>query len=87
MNCDIKWITQDTPNGFGDALLGAKNFVKKETFLLHAGDTYFPDYQFLKKFISMHEKSDNIYGSIVIKKMNKMTTKVNKYYKKLRKFK
>ena len=72
INCDIKWITQDTPSGFGDALLGAKNFVKNETFLLHAGDTYFPDYQFLKKFISMHENSENISGSILVKKMDKL---------------
>jgi len=71
-NCEIKWITQDKPSGFGDALLGAKNFVKKETFLLHAGDTYFPDYQFLKKFISIHEKSENISGSILVKKMNRL---------------
>jgi len=71
-NCEIKWITQDTPSGFGDALLGAKNFVKKETFLLHAGDTYFPDYLFLKKFISMHEKSNNTSGSVLVKKMNNL---------------
>ena len=69
MNCDIKWITQDTPSGFGDALLGAKNFVKNETFLLHAGDTYFPNYQFLKKFVSMHENSNNSSASILTKKM------------------
>ncbi len=72
MNCDIKWITQDTPSGFGDALFGAKNFVKKETFLLHAGDTYFPDYQFLKKFISMHDKSKNSSGCILVKKMDNL---------------
>ena len=72
MNCDIKWITQDTPSGFGDALHGAKNFVKKETFLLHAGDTYFPDYQFLKKFISMHDKSENSSGCILVKKMDNL---------------
>lgn len=70
MNCDIKWITQDTPKGFGDALLNAKNFVKNETFLLHAGDTYFPDYQFLKNFVTMHKNSENAYASILIKKMN-----------------
>jgi len=70
MNCDIKWITQDTPKGFGDALLNAKNFVKNETFLLHAGDTYLPDYQFLKNFITMHKNSENAYASILIKKMN-----------------
>jgi len=70
MNCDIKWITQDTPKGFGDALFNAKNFVKNETFLLHAGDTYFPDYQFLKNFITMHKNSENAYASILIKKMN-----------------
>lgn len=72
MNCDIQWIAQDAPNGFGDALLGAKNFVKNESFLLHAGDAYFEDYRFLKNFMSMYEQSDDISGSILIKKMNKL---------------
>jgi UTP--glucose-1-phosphate uridylyltransferase len=71
-NCEIQWVTQDTPSGFGDALLGAKNFVGNETFLLHAGDTYFPNYGFLKKFILMHEKSSNSSASILTKKMNQL---------------
>ena len=44
--CEIKWISQKNPMGFGDALLKAKKFVGKSTFLLHAGDVYFPDYYF-----------------------------------------
>jgi UTP--glucose-1-phosphate uridylyltransferase len=71
-NCEIKWISQDTPSGFGDALLGAKKFVKNETFLLHAGDAYFPNYQFLKKIVSMHENSNNSSASILTKKMKQL---------------
>jgi UTP--glucose-1-phosphate uridylyltransferase len=36
----IVWINQPEPRGFGDAVLQAEPFVKDETFLVHAGDTY-----------------------------------------------
>jgi len=36
----IMWINQPEPKGFGHAVLMAKSYVKDETFLVHAGDTY-----------------------------------------------
>ena len=36
----IMWINQPEPKGFGHAVLMAKPYVKDETFLVHAGDTY-----------------------------------------------
>jgi len=70
-NSEIKWIIQKTPKGFGDALLSSKKFVKNEEFLLHAGDTYFPNYEFIKKFISMNKKSNNS-STIVLSKMKNL---------------
>ena len=59
-NCNIHWISQDTPMGFGHALLSAKKFVGDNDFLLHAGDTYFSDYRFLPKMINLFEKDPDI---------------------------
>lgn len=36
----LMWINQPEPKGFGHAVLMAKPYVKDETFLVHAGDTY-----------------------------------------------
>lgn len=69
LNSEIKWISQENPLGFGDALLRAKNFVGKETFLLHAGDVYFPNYQFLDDFIRNHNQIPNTTGSVLLKRM------------------
>jgi|TARA_B110000495_G_C22999608_1_gene589739 UTP--glucose-1-phosphate uridylyltransferase len=69
INSEIKWIIQPTPAGFGDALLKSKKFVGKDDFLLHAGDAYFPEYEFLENFIKKHENSKNVSASILIKKM------------------
>lgn len=69
-NSEIKWITQKNPSGFGDALLSSRSFVKNDDFILHAGDTYFPDYQFVKKIITKKEKSDDSSGIITIKEMS-----------------
>jgi UTP--glucose-1-phosphate uridylyltransferase len=49
--CEIKWISQNSPMGFGHALLASKKFVGTKPFLLHTGDAYFPDYSFLNDFI------------------------------------
>jgi len=68
-NSEIKWISQPTPMGFGDALLKSRKFVGKDTFLLHAGDAYFPKYEFLKYFIKMHKKNQGISGSLLFKRM------------------
>mgnify|MGYP001585505926 CR=1 FL=1 len=64
--CEIHWINQDTPMGFGHALLSAKKYVKNDDFLLHAGDTYFPNYKFLPKLINSFKKSSDISGSLLL---------------------
>lgn len=49
--CKIDWVSQATPMGFGHALLSAKKYVGNNNFLLHAGDTYFSNYEFIPEFI------------------------------------
>ena len=58
--CEVHWINQDTPMGFGHALLSAKKFVKNDAFLLHAGDAYFPDYTFLPKLTNLFQKNPDV---------------------------
>ena len=36
----LVWINQPEPRGFGDAVLKAKTFVGRDSFLVHAGDSY-----------------------------------------------
>ena len=67
-NSEIAWISQETPMGFGDALLSSRKFVGSNSFLLHAGDTYIPNYDFLKEFISQFRNSENISGSLLLQK-------------------
>ena len=67
-NCKIFWISQSTPMGFGHALISASKFVGNDTFLLHAGDTYFPSYDFLPKFILEHKKNSRTSGTILLQK-------------------
>ena len=66
--CEISWISQATPMGFGHALLSAKKFVKNETFLLHTGDAYFPNYNFLEKLIKTHKLSKKNVATLVLQK-------------------
>jgi len=63
--CEVTWISQNTPMGFGHALLAAKKFVGKSTFLLHAGDAYLPNYNFLPAFINTHKKN-NVSGTLLL---------------------
>jgi len=37
-NCNLTYVQQASPKGFGDAVLKAKSFVNNDSFLLHAGD-------------------------------------------------
>lgn len=69
-NSEIKWISQETPMGFGHALLSASKFVGNNDFLLHAGDSYFPSYQFLTRFIKDFKKSKNVIGSLLLQRKN-----------------
>jgi len=63
--CEIKWISQNSPMGFGHALLAAKNFVGNRSFLLHTGDAYFPNYSFLKDFIKYSQYDKKITGTLL----------------------
>ena len=37
-NCNLMWINQNKPLGFGNAVKRAEKFVRDEDFILHAGD-------------------------------------------------
>ena len=63
--CEIKWISQNSPMGFGHALLAAKRFVGNRSFLLHTGDAYFPDYSFLNNFIKYSQYDKKITGTLL----------------------
>lgn len=71
-NCEISWITQNTPMGFGHALLSSKKFVKNKPFLLHTGDAYFPDYQFIFKMINDHNKTNDVKATVLLQKMQNL---------------
>ena len=66
--CEINWIFQPTPMGFGHALLSAKNFVANNSFLLHTGDAYFPNYRFMLPLIKKFEKTGNISGLLLLQR-------------------
>ncbi len=68
-NSEFNWVIQNEPLGFGDAVLKAKKIIGKNNFLLHTGDAYFPNYDFLKKFIEKHESEKND-CTLVLQKMN-----------------
>ena len=36
--CNLTYVQQPSPKGFGDAVLKSKSFVNNDSFLLHAGD-------------------------------------------------
>ena len=71
-NSTIKWVTQETPMGFGDALLSAKKFVGTDTFLLHAGDAYFPSYKFLPAAIKKFKTSPNVSGMLFLQRKTEL---------------
>jgi UTP--glucose-1-phosphate uridylyltransferase len=59
-NSLIMWINQPEPKGFGHAVLMAKPYVKEETFLVHAGDTYIfstNNTDPIKRLITNHNKN------------------------------
>jgi dTDP-glucose pyrophosphorylase len=63
--CEIEWISQNSPMGFGHALLASKKFVGDKPFLLHTGDAYFPDYSFLNDFIKSLQYDKKITGTLL----------------------
>lgn len=59
-NSLIVWINQPEPKGFGHAVLMAKPYVKEETYLVHAGDTYIfstNNTDPIKRLITNHNKN------------------------------
>ena len=66
--CEVSWITQSTPMGFGHALLSSKKFVGNETFLLYAGDAFFLKSNFLSDFIHNHQKSKDAICSVLLER-------------------
>ena len=71
-NCEISWVIQTTPMGFGHALLTSKKFVRNNPFLLHTGDAYFPDYEFVSKMIKLHEKNQNTKITMLLQQMKNL---------------
>jgi UTP--glucose-1-phosphate uridylyltransferase len=69
--CKIKWIKQNTPMGFGDALLRAEKHIEGKNFLLHAGDVFIPEYRFLKKFIKTFESNKKTAGCLLLQQKPK----------------
>ena len=63
---EIVWVNQKTPMGFGHALLSAKKFVENDNFLLHAGDTYFPSYEFLSRFVKFFKTDKKITCNLLL---------------------
>ena len=66
--CEIKWISQNSPMGFGHALLASKKFVGDEPFLLHTGDAYFPNYSFLNDFIKSSQYDKKITATLLFQR-------------------
>lgn len=55
----IVWINQNTPQGFGAAILSAKESVGNKPFLVHAGDAFVRgNSQHISKLIKIHEQYD-----------------------------
>ena len=69
---EIVWVSQKTPMGFGHALLSAKKFVDDDNFLLHAGDTYFPNYEFLSKFVKLFKTDNKITCNLLLESKKRL---------------
>jgi len=56
---NIVWINQNSPRGFGAAVLNAKEIVGSKPFIVHAGDAFVRDnVNHIKKIIKIYEESD-----------------------------
>ena len=75
--CEINWISQSTPMGFGHALLSAKKFVGNDSFLLHTGDAYFPNYRFIIPLIKKFQKMSELSGILLLQpRKNLQSTRI-----------
>ena len=56
---NIVWINQNTPRGFGAAVLNAKEIVGSKPFLVHAGDAYVRDgSKYILNLINSYQKNN-----------------------------
>ncbi len=54
--CNFFYTHQTKPQGIGDAILLAEDFVGEEPFFCHMGDSFFHREQICKKMAELHEK-------------------------------
>lgn len=88
---NIVWINQNTPRGFGAAVLNAKDVVGSRPFLVHAGDAYVRNSsKNILRLINAYEKNDpdiifylkeipnpRSYGVAIVSKINNELYRVN----------
>ena len=93
---NIVWINQNTPKGFGAAVLTAKEIVGNKHFLVHAGDAFIRGrHHHISRLIQEHSKHKSAatlclreiinpkeYGVAEVKKIDKRTFKVTKVEEK-----
>ena len=82
---NIVWINQNTPRGFGAAVLNAKEIIGSRSFMVHAGDAYLKNgSKHISNLIKTYEKNkpDIIFYTKKIKNPKSYgiatTTKINK---------
>jgi UTP--glucose-1-phosphate uridylyltransferase len=87
---NIVWINQNSPRGFGAAVLNAKEVVGSKSFIVHAGDAFVRNNnKHIKKLIKIFEKNKpeiifyvkeikkpKTYGIVKIKKINSHNFKI-----------
>ena len=66
---NISYVTQDEPNGFGDAVLRAKHCVNESRFVVAAGDTYIlsKNHNHLRQLLELGLKMDAV---LMLKRVN-----------------
>ncbi|MGC8593929.1 MAG: sugar phosphate nucleotidyltransferase [Nitrososphaeria archaeon] len=66
---NISYVTQDEPNGFGDAVLRAKHCVNESRFVVAAGDTYIlsKNHNHLRQLLELGLKIDAV---LMLKRVN-----------------
>jgi len=88
---NIVWINQNTPRGFGAAVLNAKKIMGSRSFMVHAGDAYLKNgSKHISNLIKAYEKNNpdiifytkkiknpKSYGIATTTKINKELYKVN----------
>ena len=70
-NCNLSWVNQSKPLGFGDAVQKAKKFVGYEDFILQAGDISIISRHKhpILRLIDMAKKNSDVSAILVCKKV------------------